>query len=463
MTTTGRGSLALHLALSPMCLMAAAAAPLALVAPAYAQISDVTPYFAVVSADDALLRSGDRDLLYPVAKLTRGQILRVDGQGPTWVRVSYPPATSVLIPADSVQLDASGKTAVVTKPSRLKAANMTIGARGSWKDVLDQPMAAGAKVSVIQAEAGADGKPAWYRIVPPDSARAYAPLAALQRASQEQIAAYTAAQATKPAESRPAPATAATPAGPSTLTDPMVPPAGGATAAVPPAPTGAQASPTGQPAEAAPTVIAQRPVTIPPSPYEQLEAAFEAMRKQPADQAEYKELMNEYQAAIAKLDDSPQNQYIRPRLQLRLDYLKLQADVQDQLRKLEEAQRSVSESEKQLAARLAEVDRVRQYTIVGRLSASTIYDGKRLPLMYRVQAVGGTAPRTLGYLKPDAALKIDSKIGQVVGVVGESTIDPTLRLNIITPLRVDTLEPAAAPAAPASDAPKDPAPQATGG
>jgi hypothetical protein len=243
----------------------------------------------------------------------------------------------------------------------------------------------------------------------------------------------------------------------------MVPPAGGATAAVPPAPTGAQASPTGQPAEAAPTVIAQRPVTIPPSPYEQLEAAFEAMRKQPADQAEYKELMNEYQAAIAKLDDSPQNQYIRPRLQLRLDYLKLQADVQDQLRKLEEAQRSVSESEKQLAARLAEVDRVRQYTIVGRLSASTIYDGKRLPLMYRVQAVGGTAPRTLGYLKPDAALKIDSKIGQVVGVVGESTIDPTLRLNIITPLRVDTLEPAAAPAAPASDAPKDPAPQATGG
>jgi hypothetical protein len=127
---------------------------------------------------------------------------------------------------------------------------------------------------------------------------------------------------------------------------------------------------------------------------------------------------------------------------MRLDWLKVQADLQSELRKFSQTQQNITQQDKSLAAKLAEVDRTRQYAIVGRLSASTIYDGKRLPRMYRIQAVGGPAPRTLGYLKPDEKLNIDAKLGQVVGVVGEGRVDPTLHCNIITPLRVDTLEPA---------------------
>jgi hypothetical protein len=184
-------------------------------------------------------------------------------------------------------------------------------------------------------------------------------------------------------------------------------------------------------------------VEIPPSPYEKLEAAFEAVRKEPAEQAEYTELTAELQKAIDGLDPaSPQTPIVRGRLQQRLEYLKLLTDLRDQKRKLAEAQGGLKQNDELIRKRLAELDRVRQYTIVGRLSASTLYNGEQLPLMYRIQTVGGPNPRTLAYIKPDPKMGINSKLGQVVGVVGDAVMDSTLRLNVITPLRVDVLEPA---------------------
>jgi hypothetical protein len=162
--------------------------------------------------------------------------------------------------------------------------------------------------------------------------------------------------------------------------------------------------------------------------------------------------MAEIQKTMDGLDSSPQGTMIKRRLAQRLEYLKLWTDIREQKRKLAAAQGGFKDNDEQIKKRLEELDRVRQYTIVGRLSASTLYDGQRLPLMYRLQTVGGMNPRTLAYMKPDPKLGIDQKLGQVVGVIGESNVDQTLRLNIITPLRVDTLEPASSPAAPESPA-----------
>jgi hypothetical protein len=89
--------------------------------------------------------------------------------------------------------------------------------------------------------------------------------------------------------------------------------------------------------------------------------------------------------------------------------------------------------------RLAEDGRV--YTIVGQLQPSTVYDGQKLPLMYRIVSVGGVSPRTLGYLKDDAEMNLLGKIGAVVGVIGEAQVDRSLMLNVITPVRVDVLKP----------------------
>jgi hypothetical protein len=75
----------------------------------------------------------------------------------------------------------------------------------------------------------------------------------------------------------------------------------------------------------------------------------------------------------------------------------------------------------------------------GQLQPSTVYDGQRLPLMYRVVSVGGSAPRTLGYIKKTERFDLDAMLGRVVGVIGDAVVDRSLQLNIITPIYVDQL------------------------
>jgi hypothetical protein len=445
----------------------------ALGAPALAQMNNVSPYYAVVAADDAALRCGSSDSIgllnsmYQVAKLQRGQLLKVDGEAQGWTRVSYPSGSYAFVPSDCAQADASARFVTLTKAFRPKAANLAMGLRGSWKDCLEQALPVGTKLNLAEAEAAVNGANTAYKVVPPEGARAFIPSSAIRKATQEEIDAFN-AMAAKGGAPAPAPGTPALGAAPQAKPgpQPVAPPAVNPTllnpnsmpATTAQAPAGAQ---PGSPATVASPEI--KPLEIKPSPYEKLEAAFEAVRKQPPDSGEFSELLAEFQSALEKVKPEESGaRMVRARLQQRIDYLKLLADMQSKQREFAAGSESVAQDEKKLKERLAEVDRVRQYTIVGRLSASTIYDGKRLPLMYRVQAVGGTAPRTLAYVKPSEELKVESKIGQVVGVVGEARMDPTLKLNIITPLRVDPLEPASLKdaAAPAETPAKDAGPKA---
>lgn len=438
----------------------------ALLAPmARAQVQPVTAYFAVVSADDTPLRSGDGDLLYPVAKLAKGTLLRVDGQGKGYLRVAYPAGTACFVPADSVQIDAGSKTATVTKPTRLKALNVTTGYKGSWKDVLDQTLNAGAKLTLADSEPVPDGRGnAAYKVVPHEQARAFVQEGAVVKATQEQINEYMAKVQPKNGE-KPSDAHAAKPEKAKTDKPTTEKPV-----AEKPADDGtnlAQPKVTPKPEDGQPQATNPvdqpkvTPVEPPKNPYERLETAFDSVRKQPVESAEYTPLLGEYQTAIDGLQETPLNVSVKRRLTQRRDYLKLQIDIQAKQRELAEAKQNLSLDEQKLADRMKDVERTRQYTIVGRLSASTIYDGKRLPLMFRVMAIGGQSSRTLAYLKPDEKLKIEGKIGQVVGILGESRLDPTLKSNVITPIRIDTLEatptmPVAPTEPPSSSPPVDP-------
>lgn len=424
--------------------LAAGTAVFGIASPAAAQVLQVSPWHAVVTSEDVVLRCGHGDLMYPVAGVPRGQVLRVDGEGQGWARVWYPAGVPAFVQADSVTVDPATRTATVTKATRLKAFNMTTGLRGSWKDILDESLPTGTKLTVVDAEPVSDGRGnASWRIVPPESARAFVPLNVLRRASEQEVQQHQAALAANPPTVAPAaPARTTTPgeeptrtaertpAQPANLADPIAAP-----------------SPTVQAQPPAPAPVVQRepapqPRRTPPpaNRFDRLESAFESIRQQNPNTAEFSELQAEFEKAIASLDNSPASQVTRSRLQQRVEFLKLRADLQAQRRKLAEFEASLSEDEKRVAARLAEVESSRQYTIVGRLSASTIYDGERLPLMYRVQSVGGPAPRTLAYVRPDDKLNIDSRLGQIVGVLGDATMDPSLRVNIITPVRVDVLE-----------------------
>ncbi len=80
-------------------------------------------------------------------------------------------------------------------------------------------------------------------------------------------------------------------------------------------------------------------------------------------------------------------------LNARLEVLRLRQNVQSSLATSSAKSRSVLEDEAKLGMAVAQLQKNRQYVMVGRLVPSTVYDGKRLPKMYRVQSLeSGFAP-----------------------------------------------------------------------
>ena len=374
---------------------------------AFGQVSPVEPFWALVVSPDAVMRSGDKEQYYPVATLPAGQMVHVDGEGGGWSRIEYPKGTTAFIPSDAVTPGEGGKSVTLSRPEKARAARLdTAKAVGSWRTLGETPLPAGTSLILAFPTPLEDsgGKSA-YRIVPPDSARGYVSSAALQRATPDQVSAYL----HQSGGGTPAPAPAVTPETPG-----------------------------------APQPVAQAPVAPPPTPREptlldRLDSAFKTVQEQEIEKAEFNELIAEYEKALADMPEDPLNQRTRARMSQRIDVLRLRAEYQKQRADLLAEKPDLTGANQRAAAVLADLDKVRTYDAVGRLSASAIYDGKRLPLMYRVQSVGSSLPRTIGYVKP-GSMDLESKVGMLVGVVGAASLDPDLKLKIITPTRVDLLQ-----------------------
>ncbi|MEM9418649.1 MAG: hypothetical protein AAGA25_06265 [Planctomycetota bacterium] len=78
-----------------------------------------------------------------------------------------------------------------------------------------------------------------------------------------------------------------------------------------------------------------------------------------------------------------------------------------------------------------------EYDAVGILTASTVHTGANQPVLLRL--LDPTGKRTIAYLEPSEAVDTVQMIGRIVGIVGESVYDPTTRLNLIRPTKVDVL------------------------
>ena len=266
-----------------------------------------------------------------------------------------------------------------------------------------------------------------------EPAKTEPPAVDLTQPQQPTGQAPTAPAASAPAT--PAPATPAAAPGTTEINQSTVP---GATPADPNAPAAApaaEATPTRQPSTELndPTPM---PEPVRPSSAEDLEPMFQAVRRQDVMTAEIDELLGEYQRLIPL---RPVGDRRRRQLEQRAEMLRLMQDYRNQRRTLEEASAAARAVTDDMSKRFAQYDVQRQYAIVGILSPSSVYDGTRLPLMYRLQSIGGSVPRTLGYIKPKDELSLPSKLGVVVGVVGEQQVDSSLRLNVIDAVRVDEL------------------------
>lgn len=459
---------------------------------AMAQASDAG--FVVVTAGGANMRCADSDRFYVVSKIAEGTVLKSEGASGNWTIVRYPANTPAFVRVEHVKVE--GDVATTSVPTALKALNAASGFAGSYKSLLNQELPVGTKLKVIEAVREGDGPVVAYKVVAPEGARGYIDGSSLRAATEAEAKAAAAAMGislTPPAPTTPAPTTPApntpAPTNPTPSTNPAATPTATPSGTPDAAPSGTPSTnPAGAPvvdltqpggvpaatdAATTPGTTGTDPVTItqggsnpglpltvgptgtttpaatpgdvaPVDPttrrvgtVEQLEQTFQRVWREPVMSSEVDELIAEYDRAIARETSEGR----RRALTQRLEALKIRKDFRDRAIRQQEDVARYDQSKQTLTEQLLIVERGRVYTIIGELQPSTVYDGDRLPLMFRVVSVGGVAPRTLGYLRPTQEFPLKQMVGQVVGVIGDSTLDPSLKLNVITPVRVDVMRP----------------------
>ena len=390
-------------------------------------IRDVEPRRVVVSVSETALRSGELERFYPVARLREGAELTVIGEGDGWYRVRYPSRVGAFVPASEGRLDEEQSRVRLTAPSRLKAPNEAGGFRMSWRSVLDEPLPAGEHLRLIEVVRDDNGRPAAFRVVPPQNAGAYirsdhvsdAP----RTASGEQTGTLATPERTTRTDLDDAP----------TATDPERP--GRET----------QAREVTR-ADEAPVVIDQGERTRLRAPetanLQQLDAAYQRLRAGEGGAAELEALLGEYQAALEATEESPFTERLRTQLSDRIAMINLRNQMRDRLANLTDPDADATDTEAAVQ-RFREAVSAGRHDFVGRLSASPVYTGDGLPRLFALRSVSGL-DRVLGYIDPAQVDRAHTLVGRVVGIHGSVE---TTRRSGASIIRVDRIERLPDPAA----------------
>ncbi len=441
---------------------------------ALSQVQSVSPYYAMVTQDSTNLRCGPSQNFYSVHGLTTGTILVIDGETQGWNRVLYPVGIEAFIDAKDATLQES--KVALAKESQLRAINQTQGYAWSWKMLTDAPLATGTSLTLV--ETIKEGEiVVGYKVVAPPEARGYVPSSRLRRATKSEVDQYWAAGKALPQLPNVTIATSETVPSPIAKNDDSTDSeqASSDGSSLPGSRvTGDSSYQSNTPGAGNPVrTLGAGDVIIPdsmdaavgdttagdttvgdaetntiadlsnPSP-EQLERTFQRVWREPVESSEVDELIGQYQVAIERVEVNQPRR--RAALEQRVEALKVRRDFRDALHRQQAAASTLQQNEQVANQQMDLAAAARVYNIVGVLQPSTVYNGDRLPLMYRVVSVGGTSPRTLGYIRKGSELDLDRYLGQIVGVVGENALDRSLQLNLITPVRIDPLRSVATPA-----------------
>jgi hypothetical protein len=313
------------------------------------------------------------------------------------------------------RLDDDGKSGTTTGPTDLFAPNLDAryDPRSSWKPAATLP--ADRKLTVLETAAYEDDLV--HKVKLPPEAEGWIAMRHLRPATSAEIATWEAALAK------------------AKTTQPPTPPQAEAVAVQPPlgrvTPNrGAAIDADGQPVSPGEAVAEAPPAPKPKARrrsaesrlaqimLQDLEAAYTRLLAEPIEVAEVDPLRSLYlDLAKRHTESRPIAQYAETRAR----QLALWAEVQQ--RKLElsairaRAHQTTADAE---AARL-ELQSMRGYVAAGRLEASTIYDGRSLPKLFRIRNLA--SGRTLGYVQPDERFDYAAMLGQRVGVIGDRAYD----------------------------------------
>ncbi len=461
--------------------------------PARAQMQEPAfePFDGHITADDVNVRAGPGKLYYIITQLDKNAPVHVHDNVYGWYKISPPKGTWSLISKTYVELNPDGKTGKVTGDRVLVRAPNPAGTDDSYHVQLK--LDTGDVVQLIGSDIG------YYRIVPPDGAYVFVSEQYIKKGKAaapppeppvppspqpptvdrgEQPAEPTdpavPAEPTAPAE----PAEPAQPQAikvtllergdvllgdrtltPAQLTQALKPivQADGNTLLIIQASQNLDYQKVMKVVEAArlggitkarvvkqAAPVGSEPPVVVAEPAEPAESAEPPEAEQA--QKELTALEQQYTRASARpLEEQPLDELIGqyggllndPRLgrdgqaliNTRLEILRTR-------RQLLAARRELSERKEREQVRVQQQP-TPQYNAVGKLHASSLYTGGRLPLLYRlVDPLNGLI---VAYVRPAEGLNLAGLSGRYVGIVGESTYDEAMRLRIITPQRIDAL------------------------
>ncbi|NJL32230.1 MAG: hypothetical protein HC898_11780 [Phycisphaerales bacterium] len=192
--------------------------------------------------------------------------------------------------------------------------------------------------------------------------------------------------------------------------------------------------PVTPPAPVAPPVVVRRATAA----FVELEQRFREAMKLPLEEQPLGELQVAYRSLQTDAQLLPSEARIIPARLLQLD----------RNQKLTEQLGDLSSLKNELGLRQERIESVRiesvrrtnapqeavpgqgkYYDAVGQLVGSAVYDGNRMPQLFRL--LDASSLRTVAYVQPGDKINPKVYLGQVVGLIGSSRYDPSLKLNIL--------------------------------
>ncbi len=424
---------------------------------------------AIVKGHDVYVRCGAAESYYTFTKLNDGDTVKVTGTKYEWSRVvtagpAFDSAFGYIkfTKGDTTRfrMAADGKSGVTLGKIDIIAPNLDSknNPKDSWKSLVK--LDADQALRVI--ESTDSDKETIVKVELPESATGWVSTTYLETATPEQSQKWTemlanhakAKQEAAKAAAKPAPAhkESSKPAASSNKTEtpqPAAKPDKSPTDTVPAenstepafAPVSAETNEPILPATdsttpASPEVKAPEPKRLPG--WSDLESALKRLQREPIETAEVGPLRELYlDLAQRSVNDERTARYANGRA----DQLQVWADIQKKRSEVDAIRQKAKMTAEETIAVQKALERSAEYVAVGRVSASTIYDGKDLPKLLRLQ--DASTGRTVCYLQPDEQYEIVNLIGNLVGIVGEKNYDGALRLNIVEPKRIDLLTPEA--------------------
>jgi len=411
------------------------------------------PYTGVVKQNQTDVRSGAADSFYRVGELNKGQLVQVDEVIVGWYKIVPPDGIHSYISKAFVDAKGDGSVGVVNADrTEVKAADIN-GPAGSYRTqaILNE----GDGVQIVDEEGS------HYRIVAPADAYVYLPPGSVRRALAMEIAAEEPDEA-EPEVIEPEPTPEPEPVRePEPVVIPVAP-----VEVEPVEPQPVVVAPVVEtPAEDVPLVEVPEPVepvVVAQPVQDPSQAALDNMLADPAEPAESEEpviqveLLSfaDLEAKMESFQDTPIEDRPLDELVAQYELLKAEGGLDQQQTYRVSSRLATLRHNQQIVAGLAVIAAARQpradaddqpaeavnYDAVGRLLASSVYDGRTLPRMYRL--ADPATGRAVAYIRPGGPVDTTGHLGKLVGVQGKQDYDPALKLKVIHVTRIDALQPA---------------------